>query len=128
MLKSTPFRSCIGFGLNPNGKYRINQMSNFRWTALTCLTLLLAVVALAAIAQAGTVSNVRVRVTDEVGTFNLTDTDQNIFNDSVTIAPDVAVGFNIDPIDPTMPIAIGTGTGNSAMLTLTNVVRLHKSR
>ena len=35
--------------------------------------------------------------------------------------PVTGFGFKVTPVDPNQPIAIGTGTGNNAKLTLTNV-------
>lgn len=64
--------------------------------------------------------NAKVKITDDVGTFTLNDTDGNPHDDSVSIAADVAVGFDISPVNPNDPVVQtfgGTHGGLSTQLT-----------
>lgn len=90
----------------------------------TTLCLLLATTAFAEVIPppVSSFTNAKVRITDDVGSFALNDTDGNPHDDSVSIAPDVAVGFDITPVNPTLPVVDTAGGNLAGLLTkLTNI-------
>ena len=96
--------------------------SRITWTIF--LSLMIVTNTLAAVIPPPTAGfkNARVRVTDSVGSFSLNDTDGDFQNGSVSIAPDVAVGFNITPVDPSKPIIKDEAASNASVhAKLTNV-------